>query len=102
MLLRRAQVLAKQMKLAAVLRTCGRLLRGETHRGEWLASQPRTRAVFLGARAAIVVGDIKSAKKHLSIILKADPDHTRAKHVFGAVKKLGRFVSRAEKRIAKS
>jgi hypothetical protein len=102
MLLRRAQVLAKQMKLSAVLRTCGRLLRGETHRGEWLASQSRTRAVFLGARAAIVVGDIKTAKKHLSIILKADPDQSRAKHIFAAVKKLGRFVDRAEKRIAKS
>jgi tetratricopeptide (TPR) repeat protein len=98
---RRAKVYFELGKFPAVTRTCGRVLRKASHRGNWRDGQPRLECARLGGLASLEMGDAPGAKKIMGVALRADPEAS-VKGLFGTVKKLTKLLKDANKWLDKS
>ena len=81
-----ARSLETKQLWSKVLQSCTKCLQACGTRGQWSESQDRAQCVLLGAHAALELGDINSANKRMSVVLRSDPDAQFIKPLYNKLK----------------
>ena len=91
-----ADVLTKEGKWSKVLTKTSQCVQAAGTRGVWEEHHERSKCVVMAARAALELGDVNSANKRLSIILRAAPETTFIKPMYNKIKKIKKQMKKVD------